>query len=182
MLTNILIGLAIVLAIVVLFAIFVATRPAAFAITRSAILPSAPADVFRIVNDFHEWNHWSPWAKLDPNCKNSFEGAASGVGAKFAWDGNNQVGSGRMAIIESRPNDSIKIDLNFTRPMQAKNLTVFSFKPEAGGTRITWTMSGSNGFMGKLFGLIVNCDKMVGGQFETGLENMKGVLAKGPKT
>jgi hypothetical protein len=165
----------------VVFTIYVATRPADFVITRSAVVP-APADrVFALVNDFHRWNDWSPWAKIDPNCKTKVDGPPSGVGAKFAWDGNNQVGSGSMAITESRPNDEIKIDLTFTRPMQATNLTVFTFKPEASGTRVTWTMSGVNGFVGKLFGVFMDCDKMVGGDFEKGFDNMKEVLAAQPK-
>ena len=173
MLTNILIGLVVLVA---LFLIFVATRPSIFAVTRSAVIPFPADRVFTIVNDFHKWEDWSPWAKLDPECKNTFDGAASGVGSKFAWDGNNQVGSGRMEITESRPNSSITMDLVFTRPMQATNLTVFAFEPSGNGTRVTWTMSGKNVFMGKLFTLFMNCDKMVGGQFEKGLDNMKSVL------
>ena len=163
--------------VIALFLIYVATRSSDFAITRSAVFPASPDRVFALVNDFHAWENWSPWAKLDPKCKNSFEGATSGVGAKFAWDGNNEVGTGHMKITESRPHELIKLDLVFSRPMQANNVTVFTFQPERDGTRITWTMSGTNGFVGKLFGVIVNCDKMVGGQFEKGLDNMRNVLA-----
>jgi len=176
MLTYFFIVLAALLAICLAFAVFIATRPAKFVISRSALLPAPPDKVFEIVNDFHEWNDWSPWAKLDPNSKTTFDGAPSGVGAKFAWDGNNKVGSGSMAIVESRPNESIKIDLTFTRPMQATNVTLFTFKPETNGTRVTWTMSGANGFMGKLFSVLIDCDKMVGGQFEDGFQNMEAKL------
>jgi uncharacterized protein YndB with AHSA1/START domain len=157
------------------FLIFVATRPAHFSITRSAVFPSSPDKVFPLVNDFHQWGEWSPWAKMDPNSKVTIGGPPSGVGATHAWSGNNEVGEGSMLITESRPNELIKLDLNFIKPMQAKNLTVFTFKPSGTGTEVTWTMSGENGFMGKLFGVIINCDKMVGGQFETGLANMKAV-------
>jgi uncharacterized protein YndB with AHSA1/START domain len=181
MLTYILIALVVLFAALAIFLIYVATLPAKFAISRSAVLP-APADqVFAIVNDFHQWNHWSPWARLDPNCKTAFDGASSGVGAKFAWNGNCQVGTGHMTIVDSRPNDSIKIDLTFTKPMQATNVTLFTFKPEVGGTRVTWAMSGVNNFMGKLFGLLMNCDKMVGDQFENGFANMKEILATGAR-
>jgi hypothetical protein len=176
MLVNI--GIAIVVALA-LFLIYVASRPAAFVITRSSIIPAAPDKVFALVNDFHEWDSWSPWAKLDPQCKNTFDGARSGVGAKFAWDGNNQVGSGHMEITVSHPHESIKLALVFSRPMQATNETVFDFQPEGKGTRVTWTMSGTNGFMGKLFGIVMNCDKMVGGQFEEGLENMSRIVTSG---
>ena len=176
MLTYLLIALAVLLAILAVFAIFVATRPSEFVVTRAGVISDKPERVFALVNDFREWDHWSPWAKLDPTCKNSFDGSASGVGAKFAWDGNNQVGQGRMQITESRPYESIKLDLIFNKPMKATNLTAFSFKPEGGGTRVTWTMSGSNGFVGKLFNLVMNCDKMVGGQFEQGFDNMNAIV------
>ena len=173
MLINI--GLACI-GLIALFLIFVATRPSDFAITRSAVFSATPDQVFALVNDFHAWENWSPWAKLDPKCKNAFEGATSGVGAKFAWDGNNEVGSGQMEITESRPHELIKLDLVFSRPMHATNVTVFTFQPEGSGTRINWTMSGKYGFVGKLFSVIMDCDKMVGGQFEKGLDNMRNIL------
>ena len=176
MILNVVLVLAVLL---VVFLIYVATRPSAFAISRNAVIPVKPDRIFEIVNDFHKWNDWSPWAKLDPNSKTTFGGATSGVGAEFAWDGNGQVGAGRMKITETVPGETIKLDLVFLRPMQATNLTVFTFQPEANGTRVTWTMSGTNGFMGKLFGVFVNCDKMVGDQFEKGFENMKTVLDTG---
>ena len=178
MLRKIIVVLAVLLAG---FLIFIATRPAAFVITRSAVIPATPDRVFALVNDFHVWNDWSPWAKMDPACKNTFDGPASGVGAKFGWSGNNSVGEGRMEITESKPNDSIKLDLIFVRPMEGKNLTVFTFKPEGSGTRVTWTMSGDNNFIGKLFSFVLNCDKMVGGQFEQGFDNMKAKVASTPK-
>ena len=169
MLLPILLGLVVLLA---LFLVFVATRPAEFSITRAAVIPASPEAVFAFVNDFHLWERWSPWAKMDPNCKNTFTGAASGVGAQFGWSGNNQVGEGHMTITASRPARRIELDLIFSRPMKATNLTVFQFEPAPQGTRVTWTMSGRNGFVGKLFGVIINCDKMVGGQFEQGLANL----------
>lgn len=161
------------LVVIAIFLIFVATRPSQFKYSRTAVIPVSPDKVFPLLNDFHEWEHWSPWAKIDPNAENSFDGPTSGVGSKFAWDGNNKVGAGRMEIIKSRPNELINIDLVFLKPMQANNLAEFQFQPEGTGTRVTWTMSGSIGCMGKLFNLFMNCEKMVGGQFEQGLENMK---------
>ena len=178
MLNQVLLLLAIALTI---FFAYVATRPAAFSISRTAVIPAPPANVFALVNDFRQWDRWSPWAKLDPNSKATFDGAASGVGAKFAWSGNNKVGAGNMAITESRPNELIKLDLNFTRPMTASNVTVFTFQPAGNGTRVTWTMSGNNNFVGKLFNVFVNCDKMVGGQFEQGFANLAAVVTSAPK-
>ena len=178
MLNQVLLLLAIALTI---FFAYVAARPAAFSISRTAVIPAPPANVFALVNDFRQWDRWSPWAKLDPNSKATFDGVASGVGAKFAWSGNNKVGAGNMAITESRPNEVIKLDLNFTRPMTASNVTVFTFQSEGNGTRVTWTMSGNNSFVGKLFNVFVNCDKMVGGQFEQGFANLTAVVSGAAK-
>ena len=170
MLLEILIGIAVVIA---LLAIFIATRPATFSMSRSATMAASPATVFNQVNDFHKWEAWSPWAKLDPNCKNSFESPTSGKGTKFAWDGNKDVGAGNMEIVESAPSDHIKIRLEFIRPFAAVNDTLFTFKPIGDKTNVTWTMSGKNNFMAKAISLFMDCDKMVGPQFEQGLASME---------
>ena len=175
MLKKIFLGLA---AVIVILLIVVALQPADFKIFRTAVIPAPPATVFEQINDFQKWNAWSPWAKLDPNAKNSFDGPRAGVGAKFSWSGNNEVGEGSMKITASKPSESVVMDLVFTKPMAATNLTEFTLKPEGSGTSVTWAMSGKNGFMGKAFSLFVNCDKMVGTQFEKGFENLKAVVAK----
>jgi hypothetical protein len=174
MLLKILLGVAVVIA---LLAIFIATRPAAFSMSRSATMAATPVVVFNQVNDFHKWEAWSPWAKLDPNCKNSFEGPTSGKGAKFAWDGNKEVGAGNMEIVESAPNDHIRIRLEFVRPFAGVNDTLFTFKPIGDKTNISWTMSGKNNFIMKAFSLFMDCDKMVGPQFEQGLASMETAAA-----
>ncbi len=172
--------LLVLLAVVGLFLVIVATRPADFRISRKALIPAAPSAVFPHVNDLHLWQNWSPWAKLDPACKIHFSGPESGKGAAFDWAGNNEVGEGSMEIIESVPNEKIVFNLVFLKPMEGKSLTEFTFKPEGSGTEVTWTMSGENGFMGKLFNMFVDCDKMVGSQFEKGFENLKAVVAAKP--
>lgn len=172
MLIKILIGLAVVLAG---FAAFVATRPADFTITRSAAIAAPAPVVFGLVNDFHQWSAWSPWAKLDPAMKETFAGAASGTGAIYSWEGNSEVGAGRMTIEESRPAEQIRIKLEFLKPFAAVNMADFAFKPESGQTTVTWTMTGKNNFVSKAVCLFMNMDKMVGGQFETGLAKMKSV-------
>ena len=103
------------------------------------------------MNDFHNWEAWSPWAKMDPDAKSTFDGPTSGVGSKFHWAGNSKVGEGNMTIAESRPNDVIRIDLEFLKPFAAKNLAEFTFKPVGDGTEVTWTMTGKNNFMAKAF-------------------------------
>ncbi|QBR71839.1 polyketide cyclase [Beijerinckiaceae bacterium] len=172
MLTIFLIVLALIL---IGLLVLISLQPAEFRVIRTARVSAAPAIVFDQINDFHKWEAWSPWAKLDPAAKNSFEGKSAGTGSIFAWSGNGKVGEGRMTITESRPSDLIRIKLEFMRPFKATNTTEFTFKPEGNQTAIAWSMAGRNNFMSKAMGLFMNCDKMVGGQFETGLANLKSV-------
>jgi uncharacterized protein YndB with AHSA1/START domain len=167
--------LIILVLIVIAFVGFVATQPADFRITRTATISAPPAVVFAQVNDFHNWQEWSPWAKLDPAAKNTFEGPAAGTGAGFTWSGNDKVGEGRMTITESHPSDLILIKLNFLRPFAATNTTEFTFKPEGDQTVVTWSMSGRNNFVGKAVCLVMNMPKIVGGQFEQGLAQIKAI-------
>ena len=170
MLMKILLALAV---LVVVFVLYVATRPSAFHIERSARIAAPPPAVFAQVNDFHRWEAWSPWAKMDPNMKTTYSGAPAGEGASYAWVGNSQVGEGKMTITESRPADRIAVRLEFLKPMAATNTATFTFKPDVGGTDVTWAMDGSNGFMGKAFSVFMNMDKMLGAYFEQGLGQMK---------
>lgn len=155
----------------------VATRPDSFKVSRSAVIPAPPAVVFEQVNDLHKFNEWSPWSKIDPNAKLTFEGPAAGKGATFGWAGNAEIGEGKMIITESRPNEQILMDLIFIKPFEGTSLTEFTFKPEGDGTNITWTMSGKNNFFAKAIGLVMDCDAMIGSQFEKGLENLKAQVA-----
>jgi hypothetical protein len=155
------------------FVIIVAIQPAEFQITRTAIIRAAPSAIFPHINNLHNWEAWSPWAKLDPKAKNTFEGPDEGVGAKLSWDGNNEVGKGTMTIMESVPDNLIRIKLDFMKPFEATSTSEFRFNREDEQTVVTWTMSGKNNFIGKAIGLVMNCDKMVGTQFEQGLANLK---------
>jgi hypothetical protein len=158
--------------VVAIILVAAAMQSSEFSVSRS-ILTSAPREaVFAQVNDLHRWQIWSPWTKLDLAAKNTYEGPAAGVGAVFAWDGNNKVGAGRMEIIDSRAPELIRFKLEFLRPMKATNIAEFTFKPLGNQTQVTWTMGGSRPFVGKVFGLFVNCDKMCGGMFEKGLADM----------
>ena len=172
MLKKILITLVV---IVIVFVIIVATRPSAFTITRSALIVAPVEIVFAQVSDLHKWDAWSPWAKLDPTMKQAHEGAAVGVGAIYSWDGNKDVGAGRMTITESRTNEAIRIKLEFLKPFAAVNDIEFTFKPDGNQTTVTWTMSGKNNFMAKAFCMFVNMDKMVGSDFEKGLASLKTI-------
>jgi hypothetical protein len=158
---------------IVTFAIIVAIQPSEFQVTRTAIMRVAPSAIFPHINNFHNWDAWSPWAKLDPNAKNTFEGPTEGVGAALSWDGNKEVGKGKMTIMESVPDNLIRIKLDFIKPFEATSTSEFKFYREDEQTVVTWTMSGKNDFIGKAIGLFMDCDKMIGGQFEKGLENLK---------
>ena len=172
MLKKIIIALVVIL---VVFVIIVATRPANFRVTRSTIISAPPAVVFAQVNDFHKWDAWSPWAKLDPAMKQTYEGAPSGVGAIYSWIGNKEVGEGRMTITGSRTNELIGIKLEFLKPFATVNTTEFTFTPGGDQTTVNWSMTGTNNFMAKAFCMFMNMDKMVGGDFEKGLAQMKSV-------
>jgi hypothetical protein len=174
MLVKILITIAVLIALLLVVA---AMQPSTFHVTPSATIPAPVPVVFAQVNDLHAWEDWSPWAKIDPNCKKIFEGPRAGTGAVFAWAGNNKVGEGRMEITESRPNELIRFNLKFLKPFKANNLTEFTFKPEGNQTLVSWSMTGQRNLMFKAVGLFMNCDKMVGGDFEKGLAQMKSTVA-----
>jgi hypothetical protein len=163
-------------AIVVVFLIVVALQPAEFRVVRSASMSAPPPAVFEQVNDLHKWAAWSPWEKLDPALKRTYEGPAAGTGAIYRWVGNNKVGEGSMTITESRPSDLIRIKLEFLQPFASTADTEFTFKPEGNQTEVTWSMAGKNNFMAKAMCLFMNMDKMVGGQFEQGLAQMKSLV------
>jgi hypothetical protein len=168
-------------AIVIDFAAVVALQPSAFRITRTATV-NAPAPVlFAQVNDFHPWSGWSPWAKRDSAMKQRYEGAPAGVGAVYSWAGNSEVGEGRMSITESRPNELIRIKLEFLEPFAATNTAEFTFTLQGGQTQVTWSMSGENNFTAKAFNLIMNMDKLVGGDFEKGLQQLKSIAEASAK-
>lgn len=172
-----------VLAVLIIgFVIVVLTRPEDFRVSRKAAMAAPPETVFAQVNDFHKWQAWSPWAKMDPNATYSYDGPAEGVGAKFGWSGNSKVGVGSMTITESHPSDLIRLQLEFIKPVAGKSATEFTFQPQDGGTVVTWTMSGKNNFIGKAFSLFMDCEKMVGPDFEKGLANMKTIVEAGDKT
>jgi hypothetical protein len=169
MLKKILLGLAVVL---VAFCGFIATRPSTFVVQRTATLKAPPDIAFAVVNDFHRWAEWSPWDKLDPQQKTTFEGAASGTGAKYGWSGNDQVGEGRMTIEESKPNELVRIKLEFIRPFASTNTTSFLFAPAPEGVSVTWKMEGNNDFMGKAFSVFMDMDAMLGKDFDKGLADL----------
>ncbi len=163
--------------IAILFVIVITGQPDEFKLSRSTKISAPPEIIFPHVNDLHKWEAWSPWAKMDPNAKNSFEGPPSGVGTAMKWEGNCKVGVGKMTVTDSQPSNVIRFRLDFEKPMKATNLAEFTFLPDGGGTIVTWNMAGRNNLGGKIFGLLMNCDKMVGEQFEKGLASLGGIVS-----
>ena len=172
MVMKILVALAILAAVL---AGVVALQPSEFRVTRSAAIAAPPSAIFPHVNNLYHWKAWSPWARLDPNAQETFEGPAEGKGAVMKWAGNKNVGEGAMTITESRQDELVRFNLEFLKPFKGSNTAEFTFQPEDNQTVVTWSMSGKNNFMGKAIGLFMNCDKMAGGQFEKGLANLKSV-------
>ena len=169
MIRKILIGLVVLIAI---FLVVVATRPADFRVERSATLAAPAQALFEQVNDHRKFNAWNPFLKVDPNVKNTYSGPESGVGAVCSWDGNSDIGAGSATIIESKSSELVRERMDWIRPMAGVAYVDFSFKPEGDKTVVTWAMYGKNGFMGKLMSLFMDCDKMVGPQFEQGLADL----------
>ena len=164
--------------IAVIFLIVITGRPDEFTVTRAASIAAPPEKIFPHVNDLHKWEAWSPWARLDPDAKNTFSGTDAGAGAAMAWDGNNKVGAGKMTITDSQTGALIRLRLDFRKPMQATNTAQFTFVPEGNQTIVTWNMAGKNNLMGKIMGLFMDCEKMCGRQFEKGLASLKSVTEK----
>lgn len=172
MLKKILLVVVVVLAVL---AVVVATRPDRYEVARSVTVAAPAAVAYGQVADFHRWDAWSPWAKLDPAMKAEYGGPAVGAGATYHWAGNAKVGEGRMTVTAATPASEVVIKLEFLKPMEDTSTTTFAFAPEGGGTRVTWTMAGKLGFVGKAMCLVKNMDQMMGPDFEKGLAALKGV-------
>jgi hypothetical protein len=168
--------LALVAVLVAAFVLFVSTRPARFRIERSIAISAPPERAFAHVNDFRKWVGWSPWEKMDPSMKKTFDGSPAGAGSVYSWSGNSKVGEGRMTIERSEVPLLVGLKLEFLKPWQATNATTFSFVPAEGGTKVTWAMEGENRTFGaKAFAVVMNVDKLVGRDFERGLASLKTI-------
>lgn len=172
--------LLIIVLLVTVAAVFISLRPAEYTVSRSETVPRPPEAVFAMVNNFHEWEKWSPWAKLDPQMTTTYSGPESGVGASYAWQGNSDVGSGKMTITESNPYEKVGIRLEFIDPFASVAQTDFRFEPVPNGTKVTWMMEGHNGFIEKAFTLFMDMDALIGADFEKGLNQMSAAAAALP--
>ncbi len=168
-------------ALLTALAVATALQPDEMSVSRSTTIATPPEAVFKVVNDFHQWDAWSPWAKLDPTMKVSYSGPEEGVGATYYWSGNNDVGEGTNTLVESKPSEKIAMRLDMIRPMAGTSDVQFTFVPEGTGTKVTWAMQGKKPFIGKVIGLFMDCEKMCGDQFNEGLANLKKVVETAPR-
>ena len=169
------------LVLVVLIAVllgYAATRPDSFRVERATVIKAPPAKVFALIDDFHLWAGWSPWEKRDPAMKRTHSGAASGKGAVYAWEGNGDVGAGRMEILETTAPSRVLIRLDFLKPFAATNTAEYTIVPEGDATRVTWAMYGPAPFVSKQMQVFVSMDKMIGTDFEQGLANLKALAER----
>lgn len=153
-------------------------QPSTFSVERSATMAAPPTEVFAQVNDLQAWDAWSPWKTLDPNSKTTISTPSAGKGATFAWAGNDEIGEGSMTIVDSKVDERVDIEQVFIRPLVGKARIAFTFASEGSGTKVTWRMDGTNGFIGKAMCLIMDMDAVLGEGFDQGLANMKAVVEK----
>lgn len=175
MIKKILAGIAVLLAIILIYGAF---QPGNFHVQRTVSIQAPPEKVFPLINDYHNWPSWSPYEKLDPNMKRTLSGPSSGQGAVYEWDGNNKAGKGRMEITESVPPSRVAMKLDFSKPMEGHDRTEFMLRPNGKSTEVTWAMSGPLPYAGRVMTVFVSMDKIIGSDFEAGLENLKTVAEK----
>ena len=169
------VAIVVIVLVVLVLAVLIAaaTRPDDFGVERSTTIQAPPEKVYALIEDFRQWPQWSPYEKLDPAAKKTFSGSTSGQGAVYEWEGNSQAGSGRIEITEAKSPSQLTMALHMIKPFGCHNLVVFTCDKQGDATKVTWSMQGPQPFMGKVMGLFMNMDKMVGGQFEEGLANLK---------
>ena len=173
MLIKILLTLALLVAVIAIVAAF---RPSTYRVVRTATMAAPPASVFAQANDLHRYISWNPFGKSDPQATYVYEGPATGVGSVVVWSSKGQTGEGRMSIVESRPNELVRYRLVFIKPMAGAGDMAFAFHAQGSQTLVTWSMEGESGYMGKLMGIFMSMDKMIGGAFDRGLAEIKTIV------
>lgn len=171
------IALAIVVILVIILGM-AAMQPSSFSVKREIAIKAPPEKIIPLVSDFHNWGSWSPWEHLDPKMKRTFSGADNGKGAAYAWEGNDDVGAGRMEITDVTVPSKVDIKLDFLRPFESHNTTEFTLTPQGDATTVTWNMTGPMPFITKIMSVFVSMDKMIGKDFEKGLANLKAAAEK----
>src|SRR6267378_3125641 len=167
-----------IIAVIAVVLILAATKPNTFSVRRATTVKAPPERIFALIKDFHQWGSWSPYETKDPAMKRSFSGAADGEGAVYGWEGNKNVGSGRMEILDTSEPSKIVIKLDFFAPFEGHNTAEFTMLPQGDAKNLTWLMHGPASFMSKVMQVFINLDKMIGKDFEIGLANLKRLTEK----
>ena len=168
----------VVVVLLVALLVFAATKPETFRVQRATSIKAPPEKLFALINDFHSWRSWSPYEKLDPTMKRTHSGPASGKGTVYEWEGNRNVGKGRVQIAETSPPSKVTITLDMVKPFEAHNVVEFTLEANGDSTNVTWAMDGRNAYISKVMSLFCSMDRMVGGQFEEGLANLKTIAER----
>ena len=176
---EVIVTIAVILAIAIAaILVLAATKPNTLRVQRSVGINAPPERIFPLISDFHQWLTWSPYEQKDPAMKRTYSGAERGKGAAYAWDGNKNVGSGRMEILDASAPSKIVIKLDFFKPFEGHNTAEFTMLPQGDVTNLTWTMVGPAVFMSKVMQVFINLDHMIGRDFEVGLANLKKFAEK----
>jgi uncharacterized protein YndB with AHSA1/START domain len=171
------IGLTLLVLLAALFA-YAATKPDTFTVQRSTSIKAPPEKIYPLISDFHRWTAWSPYEKMDTTMKKTYTGSPSGVGAVYEWEGNSNVGKGRMEMVEATPS-KVGIKLDFLKPFESHNRADFTLEPKPDSTTtVTWSMHGPNMYIGKVMSIFMSMDQMIGRDFETGLANLKAIAER----
>jgi Polyketide cyclase / dehydrase and lipid transport len=149
--------------------------PATYTVERTTTVHAHAPEIYPHIADFHRWTEWSPWEGMDPDLQRDYSGAESGPGAVYTWSGNRKAGQGRMEITGAEEPNRVVIDLRFEKPFKSSSETTFLLEPDGPGTKVTWRMTGPATMMTKVMGLFTSMDKMIGPDFEKGLERLRGV-------
>ena len=170
----------VILIVVVVVAIlaWASMQPDTLHVERTVTINAPAVEIFPLINDLHQWQSWSPWEKKDPAMKRTYSGPPSGKGAGYEWEGNSQVGSGRMEVTESTAPSKITMQLHFIKPFEGHDVGEFTLKPNGNSTTVTWSMTGPNRYLGKVMSIFVNMDKMIGNDFQDGLNNLKAIAER----
>lgn len=169
------IALSVIAVMIVAVLVIAANKPAEFRVERSREIAAPPERILAVIEDFRQWMQWSPYEKKDPNSKRTYSGAEKGRGAVYAWNGNRDIGAGRMEILEMTA-QLVRIKLEFFKPMHATSTAEFTLAPAGNGTRVTWAMIGNMNFVCKVISVFVDTDKMCGPDFARGLEAMEAAV------
>ena len=158
--------------------VLAALKPDSFRVERSTVIKAPPERIFAQISDLKAWSAWSPYEKKDPAMKRTFGSMTAGKGAVYEWDGNKNVGKGRMEITEAARPSKILIKLDFLEPFDGHNTAEFTMDGKGDATTVTWAMYGPANFVSRLMGVFFNMDKMIGADFEAGLANLKSITEK----